>query len=245
MKNQTAGCASTLIASIDWEKVDLQVIILAANQGRLGKPLTDWLATCSWNKGKFVVREKFIVDTGRNAKVKISGLGDNFSAWFLGTVEDESLHELKSFTLGAWTHDKDIIVKLGGVKSSIMSLGDLYVKMEKQPLGPKSPAGDLLTNGYANIGYVPQPVKKLEGNRFSYVGLDGKIIEEEVTDLQYLFEVKGQWCVLRAVHVYWHDDGWGVGARSVGVSSGWFDGRQVFSRNSSVLKSSEPVPAAS
>ena len=40
---------------------------------------------------KFVAKEKFVRDTGRKAKVRISGTGSNFDNWFLfgpGKVED-------------------------------------------------------------------------------------------------------------------------------------------------------------
>lgn len=59
-----------------------------------------------------------------------------------------------------------------------------------------------------------------------------------------IFYIRDQNGVLRAVYVRWYVDGWDVGARSVEGPRRWYDGDQVFSRNS-VLGSSEPVPAAS
>ena len=115
--------------------------------------------------------------------------------------------------------------------------------MEKQPEGPKGPKGDLLDNGYVNIFYVPQEVKKLKGNTYSYTNLAGKEVVEEIQDSQYLFEVGGKWYVLRAVRVRWHVDGWHVFASSVEGPLSWYEGLQVFSRNS-VLEFSDTLALA-
>src|SRR3989344_2114592 len=45
-----------------------------------------WIAPATTEP--FVVSEKFVVDTSRKAKVKISFLGNNFRAWMLGKVEE-------------------------------------------------------------------------------------------------------------------------------------------------------------
>jgi len=243
-RNQIATTIATVTNAIDWDNIDLQAVIDAANQGRLGKELTRWLASRGWNLGKFVARDKFVVNTGPKAQVKVSYLGDNFRAWFLPAVEDNpAVATLEHFLLEAAMFDKDIIAKIGGVAKAITSLAEIFGKMEAQPNGPKSPAGDLLTNGSANIFYVPQAVKKLTDRSFSYVSSDGQEVTEKLEDSQYLFQVGDQWFVLRAVLVSWRVDGWGVGAGSVGHPSEWGAGGLVFSRNS-VLKSSEPVVAA-
>ncbi len=224
----------------------LQAIVDAQKQGRLKGPLTDWFATQQWNQGKFSARAKFVVNTGSKAKVKISCLGDNFQAWHLSSVEEYiPTEELTYFILENAMDDSEIIAKLGGVAKSITSLGEIYLRMEHQPHGPKSPAGDMLTDGSANIFYVPQAVDKVDDNHFSYVGSDGqttKIIHEELKDSQCLFKVGDQWFVLRAVRVFWHVDGWYVLAFSVEFPYGWYAGSRVFSRNS--LKSSVPQEKA-
>ena len=47
-----------------------------------------------------------------------------------------------------------------------------------------------------------------------------------------IFYIKDQTGVLRTVSVYWDDGGWGVDAGSTEDPITWYDGRQVFSRNS-------------
>lgn len=200
---------------------------------------------CWTTEEKFIASSKFICDTSDKALVKISYLGDNFRNWHLNSVENiVSPAKLSFIVLAEPTYDKDIIVKFGGVSKAVTSLADIYSKMTAQPLGPKSPKGDLLTNGFANIFYVPQAVKKLQGNKFSYVNQSGKTVIEEVTDAQYLFKKGDQWFVLRTVFVFWRDGGWDVKAYSVGSAARWSAGHQVFSRNS-VLESSEPSASAS
>ncbi len=157
-----------------------------------------------------VAKEKFVRDTGRKAKVKISYLGDNFTEWFLsgsGKTENPiSEQTLRYHKLRQSSVDGPIIAELGGVEKSETTLSEMFALMEKQGKGED---GVLLNNGYANIFYI-----------------------------------KDQNGVLRAVLVFWRDDGWCVFAYSVGYPRRWDDGYQVFSRNS-VLESSEPsAPAA-
>jgi hypothetical protein len=51
MSNQTAAVVAAITTSVNWERkgINLQAIIEAANQGRLGGPLTDWLVAQKWN----------------------------------------------------------------------------------------------------------------------------------------------------------------------------------------------------
>jgi hypothetical protein len=195
--------------------------------------------------GMFVVRSKFVCDVDPKAKVKISNLGGNFENWFLNLIEaPPSPNKLTVTSLTEHSLDSEIIAKLGGVAKAITSCSEMWLAIEKQPEGPKSPKGDLQVNLWANIFYIPQPVMKKEGKSFSYIILAGKEISETVEDSQYLFEVGGQWYILRSVGMFWDDFGWQVFARSVESPRRWNRGVQVFSRNS-VLKSSEPVSAAS
>ncbi|MGV8131601.1 MAG: hypothetical protein ACP5N7_05885 [Candidatus Pacearchaeota archaeon] len=59
-----------------------------------------------------------------------------------------------------------------------------------------------------------------------------------------IFYIKDNSDVLRAVHVRWSDGGWLVDALSVGDSLRWYDGNQMFSRNSA-LKSLDSNPLSS
>jgi len=158
---------------------------------------------------KFVAKDKFVVNTKRNAPVKISYLGDNFTEWFLsgsGKTEDPiSEQTLCYHKLRQSSVDSPIITELGGEAKAETTLSEMFSLMEKQKNGED---GVLLNNGYANIFYT----KDKNG-------------------------------VLRAVFVYWNDDGWGVIAYSFEYPYRWSDGRRVFSRNS-VLESSEPSALA-
>ncbi len=159
--------------------------------------------------GKLVAKEKFVRDTGRKAKVKISYLGDNFTSWFLngdGKTEDPiSEQTLRYHKLRQSSVDGPIIAELGGAEKSETTLSEMFSLMEKQGKGED---GVLLNNGYANIFYI----KDLAG-------------------------------VLRTVRVDWGGVGWYVYAYSVEHPDRWYDGSQVFSRNS-VLESSEPSAPA-
>lgn len=153
---------------------------------------------------KLVAKEKFVVNTKRNAPVKISYLGDNFTAWFLngdGKTEDPiSEQTLRYHKLRKSSVDGPIIEELGGEAKAETTLSEMFALMEKQGKGED---GVLLNNGYANIFYIRDSAG-----------------------------------VLRAVIVFWNDDGWRVSADSVEVPVRWDVGSRVFSRNS-VLESSE------
>jgi len=189
---------------------------------------------------KFIARDHFKIGTGGRVEAKIYSLGDNFQNWFLDAAEEITTPvKLQFITLESGMFDKkDVIAdKLGGVAMAITSLQDLYAKLEQQPRGPQSPDGDLLTNGQVNIFYIPQAVKMLTGNCFRYLNRAGQLIIEEVGDSQYLFEINGQWYVLRAVGVGWDGDGWYVNASPVGAPNRWRAGDRVFSRKAGVERS--------
>jgi hypothetical protein len=151
----------------------------------------------------FVAKNRFVVNTKHNAQVLISGLGDNFTEWFLlgvGKTEDPITEQaLRYLKLRKFSLDGPIIEELGGEAKAETTLSEMFSLMEKQKLGED---GVLLNNGYANIFYI-----------------------------------KDQNGVLRAVSVYWHDDGWYVDATSFEDPDGWSDGIQVVSRNSALESS--------
>jgi len=104
---------------------------------------------------KFVAKDKFVVNTKRNAPVKISAVWDNFTSWFLsgdGKTEDpiseQTLHYHK---LRKSSVDSPIITELGGEEKSETTLTEMFSLMEKQKNGED---GVLLNNGYANIFYI-------------------------------------------------------------------------------------------
>lgn len=103
----------------------------------------------------FVAHDHFIVDTSRNAKVKISHLGFNFAPRFLagpGKIEPPIPETtLRYYKLRQATLHAPLIAELGGERNAETTLADAYSLMEKQRDG--SP-GVLVNTGWANIFYV-------------------------------------------------------------------------------------------
>ena len=245
MSDQVAAAAGALIMSVRWSKVDPQAIIEAANQGRLRGPLTQWLIEQGWNRGKFVVRDTFVIDICSDARVQISGMDINFKTWCRPTVEEPTpAADLTAFTLETRMLDKDVIAKIGGLENAIVSFVDIWRELAKQPYGPHSSGGKLSTSGDGNIFYVLQPVVKVDENQFTYTALNGEEFTEVVTEPQYLLEIGDQWYVLRSVDVYWDNVGWFVSADSVEDPFTYAEGVRVFFRNSSsVVGPSAPSAA--
>lgn len=101
----------------------------------------------------FTASENFIIDTSSRAKVKISYLGDNLKDNFLSKVESDEVaaEELAINRLLENSFDPAIIIALGGETRVEITLGQFFAAFAKQPNGEK---GTLLTNGYANVGYI-------------------------------------------------------------------------------------------
>ncbi|MFI5260536.1 MAG: hypothetical protein ACHQU0_01960 [Candidatus Paceibacteria bacterium] len=102
---------------------------------------------------QFIAKDNFVIDTSKNAKVKISYLGDNLKANFLQKVESDEVaaEELTINKLLENSFDPAIITALGGEAKVEITLGQFFAAFAKQPKGE---AGTLLTNGYANVGYI-------------------------------------------------------------------------------------------
>jgi hypothetical protein len=104
---------------------------------------------------KFVAKDKFVVNTKRNAKVLISAVWDNFTNWFLsgdGKIEDPINEQvLRYHKLRKSSVDGPIIAELGGEAKAETTLTEMFSLMEKQKNGED---GVLLNNGYANIFYI-------------------------------------------------------------------------------------------
>lgn len=111
------------------------------------------MATIAATAEKFVASEKFVVNTGPNARVKICGLGSNFQNWFLDKVE-EPIGEttLRCQSLRKASRDIPIINELGGEEKVETTLTEIYALMERQKNGEK---GILLTSGSVNVFYDP------------------------------------------------------------------------------------------
>lgn len=161
----------------------------------------------------------FKVSLEKNAPVKVSYVGDNFTNWFLGKIENkEDVGEaipgdglyrkpgrqndakettFRFHTLTKNSVDGPIIAALGGETNAETTLVEIAGCMKQQANGEQ---GLLLTNGDANIFYVRDSA-----------------------------------LVLRAVRVDWGQGGWGVDASSVSDKHEWHPhGYRVFSPDSSL-----------
>lgn len=100
----------------------------------------------------FVARDHFVLNTKKNAPVKISYLGDNFKDWFLGKEDPLFAGSiLKYEKLSRSSLDSTIVAELGGGDQAEVTLTEIFSLMKAQKNGEDGP---LLTNGYANIFYV-------------------------------------------------------------------------------------------
>jgi len=120
--------------------------------------------------GKFVVRDRFVVNTKQNASVKISDVGDNFTKWFFGKIEEPiSETELRYQTLRKASVDGPIIAELGGDNKAEITLTEIFALIATQSNGE---SGALLNNDRANIFYVKDINDMLRAVRV-YWGGDG------------------------------------------------------------------------
>lgn len=100
----------------------------------------------------FVARNKFVRNTDKKARVKISYLGDNFTKQFLGKVEKSLVGGMLRYgKLRKSSIDGPIIAELGGEQNAEIMLAEMFALMERQGNGQ---SGLLLTNGHANIFYI-------------------------------------------------------------------------------------------
>ncbi len=98
---------------------------------------------------RFVTKQKFVVDTSRKARVKVSYLGHNFQTWFLEKVEEPAAEvTLRYARLSRGARDNEIRAELGtGFEET--TLAQIYYLMEHQPNGED---GVLLTDWW-NVFY--------------------------------------------------------------------------------------------
>ena len=167
--------------------------------------LLDFIGTIkvTATKSKFVAKDNFVLDTSDKAEVKISYLGDNFKAWFLagvGKIEDPISKQ---------------ILRYGKLRKSATDMprkpGEAAIIPE---LGGETKVETTLSEMFSLIRKQPD-------------GKEGVLLNNGWANI---LDIRDQNGVLRAVSVYWRDDGWDVDADSVEHSFEWLAGRQVFSR---------------
>ncbi len=132
--------------------------------------LLEHLGTVAVPKTKqFVARNHFAVNTKATAPTKISYLGDNFKAWFLGETEEPSDETtLRYQNLREASVDGPIIAELGGEAKAETTLAQIYALMKGQKNGE---TGVPLNNGYANIFYVCDVGSVLRAVSVGWVGV--------------------------------------------------------------------------
>ena len=101
---------------------------------------------------KFIANDKFVVNTERNAPVRISAVWGNFTSLFLfgeGKIEDPiSEQTLRYHKLRKTSVASSIITELGGEAKAITTLTEVFSLMKNQRDGED---GVLLNNGRANV----------------------------------------------------------------------------------------------
>jgi len=102
---------------------------------------------------QFIAKDNFIVDTSKNAKVKILRLGRNFKSWFGTKTENQfSGSSIVGRQLIESSLDAPILKELGGNKKAETTLTEIYAMMQMHASAKTS---DLLANNDdANIFYV-------------------------------------------------------------------------------------------
>jgi hypothetical protein len=100
----------------------------------------------------FVASEKFTVNTGDDAPVKISCVWGNFKKQFYGKIENprEEIN-LHYGDLSQESQSKDVLFELGGKEKAEVLLQDVYALLKQQSKGKR---GLLHIDGKANIFYV-------------------------------------------------------------------------------------------
>ena len=139
---------------------------------------------------RFVADDNFSLGVSDDAKAKISYLGNNFVAWFLGSrgkVEEASSNEqtLSCVRLKEPLVDGPIIEELGGVEKAEATLSEMFSLLGEQKDGEE---GNLLTDGRANIFYVRDSVGVLRSVSLSWSGI-GWVIGARSTDSPVLYGV--------------------------------------------------------
>jgi len=102
---------------------------------------------------RFIPKTAFVVNTKPGPHVKIGYIDSDFTRWFGEKAEEPTAEtKLRQYALTRPSVFAPAMKEIGdgGIVTKTTS-GELYSMLEKQPDGPKSVAGPLLTNGYANL----------------------------------------------------------------------------------------------
>ncbi len=176
MQNLTAGQLNAIVKKLGGEEgakrlLRGELVISESVAKKLFERLSTTIALPA--VVNFTASEHFIIDTSKNAKVKISYLSDNFKANFLPKVEKDEIvaEKLVINKLLEDSFNSAIITALGGEVKIGITLGQFFAAFAKQPNGKK---GVLLKNGHAYVGYIRDTYGELwaVGGVWSGIGWD-------------------------------------------------------------------------
>lgn len=109
---------------------------------------------------KFVAGDKFVVNTGPEAEVKIYCITNNFMRWFGHKVEEPFTGSIiYGRKLGKNFASETVLDELGGARKARTSLSEVYAMMKRQPNGEN---GNLTTDISVNTFYVPDDDSRVE-----------------------------------------------------------------------------------
>ena len=156
MKNLTAGQLNAIVKKLGGEEGVLkflrdELVISEAVVKQLLERLPATIGIPAITS--FTANKHFVPDTSRKAKVKISCLSDDFKKHFLAKVDKSKVvaENLVVNRLLKSSLSPGIIAALGGESKVEITIGQFFAVFAKQP---NCEDGTLLTNGYANVGYV-------------------------------------------------------------------------------------------
>jgi hypothetical protein len=128
---------------------------------------------------KFVPKKAFVENINLGAHVKFAWVDPDYIRWFGDKTEEPTAEAtLRQYVLTRPSVFAPAMKEIrDGGAATKTTPGELYSLLEKQPDGPKSDAGPLLTNGYANL--------------FEMDDVNGvaRLVRA------YWFDVFGGWCV--------------------------------------------------
>jgi len=140
------------------EAIEISIAAVEAHlrqQQKIERVLSDVISanSISATDQEFVVKDNFVVDTGKNTEVKISSIDQDFIDWFMEKREKAfSGSILCGRKLNHTSVDRSIIAQLGEQAKAETTLYEVFAMMKLQANGRE---GDLSINGYNNIFYVP------------------------------------------------------------------------------------------
>jgi hypothetical protein len=152
------GDAVSLILKVAFTRANLEEALVKL--GKLAEPkptpsILKFIATVVLpaRTTRFVPKDAFVVNTKPGSHVKIGYIDPDLIRWFGDKIEEPTAEAtLRQYVITRLSAFAPFMKEIrdGGIATKTTP-GELYSMMEKQPDGPKSDAGPLLTNGYANL----------------------------------------------------------------------------------------------